>query len=275
MNLNGNTILITGGGSGIGRGIAEAFHKRGNTVIIAGRRKRALADTLAANPGMKSVELDISNVDSVASVSQQLIQDYPALNVLFNNAGIMEIDDASSMIDESLLTRTMTTNLLGPIRLASALVDHLKKQKNSTILYNTSVLAFTPLAITAIYSATKAALHSYALSQRYKLRGASVRVLEIAPPWVQTDLMNSKEEQRAMPLAAFLEETIELLSTDAEEIVVGAAKPLRDNAGPAEHSFVTQFNDLMTGGPTKEPALSSAGELGALVQASFGDPSQY
>src|SRR5438034_10980129 len=107
-----------------------------------------------------------------------------------------------------LLTSTVATNLLGPIRLTSALIEHLKKRAKATVIYNTSALAFVPLALTAVYSSTKAALHSYVLSQRYKLKATSVSVLEIAPPWVQTDLLNSNEEPRAMPLKEFIEETI-------------------------------------------------------------------
>jgi uncharacterized oxidoreductase len=135
--------------------------------------------------------------------------------------------------------------LLGPIRLTSALIEHLKKQEKAAVIYNTSVLGYVPLAQTAVYSSTKAALHTYALSQRYKLRGTSVSVLEIVPPWVQTDLMNSNEEPRAMPLKEFIDETIKVLGTDADEILVERAKPLRNNPGPNEGAFVTQFNDLM------------------------------
>src|SRR5580700_7819861 len=132
----------------------------------------------------------------------------------------MLIDGAAGEIDDQLLTSTIATNVLGPIRLTSALIEHLKKQAKSTIIYNTSALAFVPLALTAIYSSTKAALHSYVLSQRYKLKATSVSVLEISPPWVQTDLLNSKEEARAMPLKNFIEETMKLLGTDAEEVLV-------------------------------------------------------
>jgi uncharacterized oxidoreductase len=157
----------------------------------------------------------------------------------------MQVDDAASVIDEAVLTSTVTTNLLGPIRLTSALIEHLKKRDKAAVIYNTSVLGYVPLALTAVYSSTKAALHTYTLSQRYKLRGTSVSVLEIVPPWVQTDLMNSNEEPRAMPLREFIEETIKVLGTDAEEILVERAKPLRNNPGPNEGAFVTQFNDLM------------------------------
>lgn len=245
MKLTGNTIFITGGGSGIGRGLAEALHRLGNRVIISGRRKGHLEATTKANPGMQSVELNVEDPASIASVSRRLVADYPKLNVLINNAGIMQVDDAAGVIDDDLLTSTVTTNLLGPIRLTSALIEHLKKQEKAAVIYNTSVLGYVPLALTAVYSSTKAALHTYALSQRYKLRGTSVSVLEIVPPWVQTDLMNSNAEPRAMPLKEFIDETIKVLGTDAEEILVERAKLLRNNPGPNEGAFVTQFNDLM------------------------------
>ncbi len=245
MKLQGNTILITGGGSGIGRGLAEALHTLGNKVIISGRRKSHLDATTKANPGMASVKLDIANPASITAVAKKLITEFPNLNVLINNAGIMQLDNAAGEIDDVLLTSTVTTNLLGPIRLTSALIDHLKKQATATVIYNTSVLAFVPLALTAVYSSTKAALHSYVLSQRYKLKATSVSVLEIAPPWVQTDLLNSNEEPRAMPLKEFIEETMRVLGTDADEIVVEQAKPFRNNPGPNESGLVTQFNDMM------------------------------
>jgi uncharacterized oxidoreductase len=245
MRLTENIIFITGGGTGIGRGLAEALHKLGNKVIISGRRKEHLDATTEANPGMDSVELDIADPENIGAVTKKLIADYPALNVLINNAGIMLIDDAGKKIDDQLLTSTITTNLLGPIRLTSALIEHLKKQPRAAVIYNTSALAFVPLALTAVYSATKAAMHSYVLSQRYKLKGTSVSVLEIAPPWVQTDLLNSKEEPRAMPLREFIEETMQLLGTGAKEIVVEHAQLFRKNPGPNESALVTQFNDSM------------------------------
>jgi uncharacterized oxidoreductase len=245
MKLTGNTIFITGGGSGIGRGLAEALHKRGNQVIISGRRKSNLDATTHANPGMHSMGLDITDSTDIGTVTKKLTADYPALNVLINNAGVMLIDDAAGEIDDRLPTSTVTTNLRGPIRLISALIEHLKTRAEATIIYNTSALAFVPLALTGVYSSTKAALHSFVLSQRYRLRGTSVRVLEIAPPWVQTDLLDSSEDPRAMPLSAFIDETIAVLGTDAEEILVEQAKPFRNNPGPNESALVTRFNDAM------------------------------
>ena len=244
MKLNGNTIFITGGGSGIGRGLAEALHNLGNKVIISGRRKSNLDAVIAANPGMEAIELDIADPVSISEVAEKLIASYPDLNVLINNAGIMEIDQAAGVVDESLLTRTVATNLLGPIRLTSALIRQLKSRRG-TVIYNTSVLAFVPLAFSAVYSATKAALHSYVLSQRFLLRESGVRVLEIAPPWVRTDLMNSREAEEAMPLDEFLSETVALLGTDADELVVERGKPLRANPGIHEHKLVEALNQQM------------------------------
>ncbi len=189
MQLTGNTIFITGGGSGIGRGLAEAFHTLGNQVIISGRRKERLQETLDANPGMGAIELDITDPGSIQAAAQTLISSYPDVNVLINNAGIMLLDHADKPVDDALALSTVTTNLLGPIRMTSALIEHLKARPDAVIVNVSSVLGFVPMAVTAVYSATKAALHSYTLSQRYLLRGSSVRVQEIAPPWVNTDLV--------------------------------------------------------------------------------------
>jgi uncharacterized oxidoreductase len=244
MKLTGNTIFITGGGSGIGRALAEAFHQRGNKVIISGRRKGHLEKIVQANPGIEAIELDITVAASIDAAAKKLLAKHPDLNVLINNAGIMEMDQAAGQLDDKQLVSTVATNLFGPIRLTSALIDQLKRQ-HGIVIYNTSALAFVPLALTAVYSATKAALHSYAMSQRFLLRDSGVRVLEIAPPWVRTELMNSQEAEQAMPLDQFIAETLQVLETDADEILVEAAKPLRANPGPQEHSLVNGFNQRM------------------------------
>jgi uncharacterized oxidoreductase len=248
MDLVGNTILVTGGGSGIGRALAEALHARDNKVIIAGRRKSALAETVQAHPGMESVELDVTDPSSVARVSRELVRKHPSLNVLINNAGIMKVDDVGKAVDEELLASTLTTNLAAPIRLTGALLEHLKSRPSATVINVSSALGFTPLAWSAVYSSTKAALHSYSLSLRYKLKGTSVRVLELVPPWVQTDLLGAenRSDPRAMPLDEFTSETLRLLATDVEEIVVEKARPLRENVGPGEGKLVTQLNDLIS-----------------------------
>jgi uncharacterized oxidoreductase len=244
MKLTGNTIFITGGTSGIGRGLAEALHKRGNKVIISGRRRANLDEVVAANPGMVAVELDITDPASISAVASRLIAEHPGLNVLINNAGIMLPDQAAGPIDDKLLLDTVATNLVGPIRMTSALVEHLKGKKDAVIAYTSSVLGFVPMAVTAVYSATKAAIHSYALSQRFRLKGAGVRVLEIVPPWVRTDLMNSREAEEAMPLDQFISEAMTVLGMDADEILVEGAKAFRSNVGPSEYGLVDSFNEF-------------------------------
>src|ERR1700741_5289656 len=146
MRLAGNTIFITGGGSGIGRGLAEALHRHGNQIIISGRRQAKLAEVTKANPGMQSIELNVEDPASIAAVAKHLVTKYPTLNVLFNNAGIMHIDDLSGPVDDAMAVATVTTNLLGPIRMTSALIEHLKKQKTAAIINTSSVLGFVPMA---------------------------------------------------------------------------------------------------------------------------------
>jgi uncharacterized oxidoreductase len=232
MKMTGNTILITGGGSGIGRGLAEAFHKLGNHVIIAGRRKEVLEATAAANPGMKFVVADVDSVEAVNDFAAKVAADFPTLNVLLNNAGIMKPENfAADVVDVSTAEAEITTNILGPIRLTAALLPLLKKQSDSTVLMVTSGLAFTPLAGAPTYCATKAAMHSFSQSLRYQLRETSVKVLEVAPPYVQTELGGSAQasDPRAMPLADYITETMTLLAEPpaSGEILVTRVEPLR------------------------------------------------
>jgi uncharacterized oxidoreductase len=245
MQITGNTILITGGGSGIGRGLAEALHKLGNQVIIAGRRKSALEEVCAKNPGMKFLTLDIEDRTAIRALAGRLSSEFPALNVLINNAGIMRMEDLHHQQDDlSDAEAIITTNLLGPIRLTAALLPLLRKQPHSTIINVSSGLAFVPLAPTPTYSATKAAIHSYTLSLRYQLKDTSTEVLEIIPPYVQTDLMSGAEDPRAMPLKAYIAETMELLKTEPTpgEICVKNVHPLRFAA--ENGAFDKVFNGL-------------------------------
>jgi uncharacterized oxidoreductase len=247
LKLTGNTIFITGGGSGIGRALAEALHNLGNKVIISGRRKERLEETIKASPGMSAMELNVQDPASIKAVAKQLIEEYPDVNVLVNNAGIIQSDDAAGVIDEDVLISTVTTNLLGPIRLTSAFIEHLKSKEEAVVINTTSILGFAPLATTAVYSATKAALHTYTLSQRYMLKDTSVKVIEIVPPWVQSN----NDEPRAMPLTSFIDATIKILGTDTDEVLVEEAKMFRNNPGPNEGVFVTQLNDMMNSEPPK------------------------
>ncbi|TGN93399.1 SDR family oxidoreductase [Burkholderia sp. USMB20] len=249
MKLDGNTILITGGTSGIGRALAIALDDLGNKVVVAGRRTKLLDEIARQYPNIDTIELDVGDAAQIRAVAARLIDRYPALNVVINNAGIMPFDDAAGPLDDEQAVRLVETNLLGPVRVSAAFVEHLKRQPDATIINNSSVLAYVPLASAALYSATKAAIHSYTLSQRFMLRDTSVRVLEIAPPWVDTDLVHKSGDPRAMPVDAFVAETLALLETATTEVVVDAAKPLRDNAGPNEHAFVDEFNRFVVDNP--------------------------
>lgn len=245
MNLTGNTVFITGGTSGIGRAYAEAFHKLGNQVIISGRRKGHLAEVTKANPGMQAVELDVEDPEAITAVCKKLISDHPKLNAVINNAGIMYLDDTSTELDDLQMDSIVATNLLGPMRVTSALIEHLKKQPAAYVMNVSSGLAFTPMSFTSVYCATKAAIHSYTMTLRYKLKDSHVKVIEIVPPWVQTDLLNSKDNPNAMPLADFIAESMKLLGTDVPEILVQRVLPLRNNAGPNEAAFFNKFQEMV------------------------------
>jgi uncharacterized oxidoreductase len=253
MKTIGNTILITGGGSGIGRGLAEAFHRLGNQVIIAGRGQKTLDETIAANPGMKSVTLDVSDPKSIQSFAAQVMKDYPSLSVLINNAGMMQPENLLEKPDDlSTAEKTLTTNLLGPIRLTAALLPALRRQPRATIMNVSSGLAFLPLAMTPTYCATKAAIHSYTQSLRYQLAATNVEVIELIPPYVQTTLMGDQQanDPNAMPLGEFIDEVMSILKSqpDAKEICVKRVYPLRFAAEGGQeryNEFFQQFNERM------------------------------
>lgn len=244
MNLTGNTILITGGGSGIGRGLAEAFHSRGNTVIIAGRRKAALDETTAVNPGMVSALIDVADRDAISTFASGIIARYPDLNVLINNAGIMRAEDLNAPPhDLADAEATVATNLLGPIRLTAALLPHLRARPAATIINVSSGLAFVPMTATPTYSATKAAIHSYTQSLRAQLRETSIQVIELVPPGVATDLMpSSRTSPHSMPLDDYIEESMALFAANpsAPEICVERVGALRN--AEANGQFGVMFN---------------------------------
>ncbi|MDB6147753.1 MAG: short-chain dehydrogenase/reductase, partial [Spartobacteria bacterium] len=214
MKTTDNTILITGGGSGIGRALAEAFHRLGNQVIISGRKQQTLDETTTANPGMKSATLDVSDPKNIQSFATQVIKDCPSLNVLINNAGIMQPENLlEKPEDVKTAERTVITNLLGPIRLTAALLPSLRRQPRATIMNVSSGLAFVPLAMTPTYCATKAAVHSYTQSLRYQLKPTHIEVIELIPPYVQTTLMGDQQasDPNAMPLGEFIDEVMSIL----------------------------------------------------------------
>jgi uncharacterized oxidoreductase len=251
MNITGNTILITGGGSGIGRGLAEELRALGNQVVIAGRRREALDETMAANPGIKSLTLDVESPAAIRAFAAQAAAEFPALNVLINNAGIMRPEDLLKQEDLTDAEAIVTTNLLGPIRLTAALLPHLLAQPQAAIVNVSSGLAFLPLAVTPTYCATKAAIHSYTQSLRYQLRKTQVEVIELVPPYVATHLMSGANDPRAMPLDKFIAEVMAIFKTQPTpaEICVENVKGLRFAAESGRYDAIfTGLNEARPDG---------------------------
>lgn len=245
MKLTGNTILITGGGSGIGRGLAEAFHTLGNRVVIAGRREDLLRETITVNPGMEYFLLDQASASGVRTLAAEMQARFPKLNVLVNNAGIQRVEDLTSG-EIADAEATIETNLLGPMRLTAALIRQLLGQPHAAILNVSSALGMMPAAMMPSYCASKAAIHSYTQSLRYQLRNSPIQVIEIVPPWVQTHLQGDRGmNPRAMPLNEYISETMAVLtnSPDATEVVIDRAKPMRFAERGDYDAFFTKYND--------------------------------
>jgi uncharacterized oxidoreductase len=232
MKMHANTIFITGATSGIGKGLAEAFHGLGNQVIISGRREDRLRSVCAANPGMRYFVLDVTDPTSVRDTARKVIAEFPSLNCVFNNSGVQRRHDFSSgkSIDDAAMLAEIQTNLLGLIRVSAEFLPHLKNQQGATLLNVSSGLAFVPIAIFPVYCATKAAVHSFSLSLRRQLKDSNVQVIELIPPYVATELGGGSTPPagalRQMPLETFIVETMKELAGDADEIAIGGAKNL-------------------------------------------------
>jgi len=240
MQYHNNTMLITGGGSGIGRGLAEAFHRLGNKVIITGRRKDVLDQTCEANPGMRYFVMDVADPASVARTAVDVAAELPALNCLINNAGVQIPQDFSGdrPLDEAALAQELQINVAGLIRTCAAFLPQLKKQRNGIIINVTSGLAFVPMARFPTYCATKAAVHSFTLSLRHQLKPSGVRVVELIPPWVATELGGSDKpttlgDRKPMPLDPFITQAMQGLGTDQDEVAVADAQYLMNATNPA------------------------------------------
>lgn len=255
MQCSDNTLLITGGGSGIGRALAEAFLALGNQVIVAGRRESVLEEVCEANPGMHYAVLDTTDAADMRRVVARLTTDHPALNAVIHCAGIMCGEKLLS--GESELAETVATNLVGPIELDALLLPHFLKQPRAAIVTVSSGLAFVPLALTPSYCATKAAVHSYSQSLRYQLKDTNVKVHELVPPYVQTMLMGERQakDPHAMPLADFIDEVMAIFRNqpDADEILVERVKPLRFAEANGDYpGFFKQFNDQLAAARANE-----------------------
>ena len=231
MKLSHNTILITGGTSGIGQALAAQFLARGNTVLVTGRGEARLAAVRQAMPGVHTFVCDQANPASVANLCVDVVAAFPDLNVLINNAGIglkLNLNDESRSLAD--LEIEIRTNLIGPIQLIQLLLPHLRRQPQPVIVNVSSGLAFVPMPLKPIYCATKAAIHSYTQSLRVQLKSSRVKVIELAPPAVQTEFNAGQEDinvKNAMDVTKFAETTIRGLGQGRDEVLPGLAPILR------------------------------------------------
>ncbi|MFD9697731.1 SDR family oxidoreductase [Lentzea sp. NPDC059081] len=231
MDITGNTVFIPGATSGIGLALALALRERGNTVVVGGRRTELLERIAAEHPGVETVRVDTSDPASIQDAAKDVIARFPSLNVLITMAGIMRVEDWHR--PESFLASaesTVTTNVLGPIRLIAAFVEHLQTRPAATIMTVSSGLAFAPLKITPSYNATKAAIHMLSETLRLQLADTSVEVVELEPPSVQTDLLPGQaENEQAVPLDDYIAEVMNIIESDpaVREIQVERVKFLR------------------------------------------------
>jgi uncharacterized oxidoreductase len=242
MNISGNTIFIPGATSGIGLALALALQARGNTVVVGGRRTGVLGQIAAEHPGLDTVVIDTTDAGSIAAAAKEVLARHPDLNVLVPMAGIMQAEDwhhPGSFLASA--EEVITTNVLGPIRLIAAFVEHLEAQPDATIMTVSSGLAFTPLAATPSYCASKAAIHQLSESIRLQFAGTSVKITELEPPSVRTELMPGQQDnEAAMPLDEFIAEVMSLLESqpDAREIQVERVKFLRYGEARGDYDHV-------------------------------------
>ncbi|MCA1982289.1 SDR family oxidoreductase [Nocardioides nematodiphilus] len=228
--ISGNTVFIPGATSGIGLALALELQAKGNTVVIGGRRAALLDQLAAEHPGLGTVTIDITDRDSIETAAAEVLSAHPDLNVLITMAGIMKVEDWTTAGFLADAEQVVTTNLLGTIRLVAAFVEHLQKQPDATLMTVSSGLAFTPLKVTPTYNATKAAVHMLTETLRLQLADTGVRILELEPPSVATEIVpGQKESPFAMPLEEYVSEVLEILETqqDATEIQVERVKFLR------------------------------------------------
>ena len=231
MKTTGNTVLITGGGTGIGLALAKVFMERGNQVLICGRRGKTLLDAQSGAPQLEIRVCDVSQPRSRLALVNWIGARFKSLNILVNNAGIQRaVDFRKGPRDLADADEELATNLAAPIHLAGLLIPQLRRRKQAAIVNISSGLGFTPLASAPVYSATKAALHSVSVSMRRQLRDTSIKVFEVAPPMVATDLAGRRRRppaEFAMSAEEVARGVLDALERDDYEVALGAAADLR------------------------------------------------
>jgi len=232
MHTTGNTILITGATSGIGLAFAKEFILLGNTVIICGRRAERLAQLKETYPHIITKVCDMADAAQRTELADWVMQNYPDVNMLINNAGIQLAMDLTHPVNLEQLYAEVDTNFIAPVHLTSLLVPHLSAQQQSAIINITSGLAFVPIAFMPVYCATKAALHSLTLSLRHQLKDTHIKVFEIAPPSVDTELGHQRRADKnqshgGMPVTEFIQGAMEAIENDIWEAPIADAIHLR------------------------------------------------
>ncbi len=232
MKLQHKVILITGGTSGIGRALAAQLLERGNTVIVTGRDAVCLEQTRLALPGVHVFQSDVSDAAAIVQLHDAVTSQFPALDVVINNAGIMRSLDMNTTRELTDVTREIDTNFSGPVRMIQQFLPHLKQQPDAAIINVTSALAFMPLPLSPVYSATKAALHAFTLALRIQLEGSRVTVIELAPPGVETPLLRGAfdaalDAQRGMDAQSLARFTIAAIEDGKREIRPGLSNVLK------------------------------------------------
>jgi uncharacterized oxidoreductase len=232
MTFPSKCCFITGGGTGIGRGLAEALARQGTRVVIAGRRPEALQEVCEANPGIEAYTLDITDRSALMRAAKELPDKFGTVDCLINNAGVQRTHDLTKPTPLDFCDLEIDTNLRALMSCTAAFLPHLLSQPSARIVNVTSGLAYVPYAVMPVYCATKAALRSFTLSLRHQLRATSVRVVELSPPAVSTELhdyMGPKGRDIGIPLEEFVREAMEGLNSGSEEIHVANAKNLFTN----------------------------------------------
>ena len=246
MNISGNTILITGGTSGIGLAFAEAFINAGNIVIICGRRNDRLLQLNQKYPELITRVCDVSLQREREELAEWAIENFPDLNVVMNNSGVQYASDLQNSIDMDKVISEINTNLVAPIQLSSLFIKHLSSKENGTIINISSGLAFVPIAFMPVYCATKAAIHSFTISLRYQLKNTSIKVFEIAPPSVDTELghdrrVDKTQSHGGLPVDQFLKEAMEALDNDIFEAPIADSKFLKEKGMDAFEGMNARF----------------------------------
>jgi uncharacterized oxidoreductase len=249
MRISNNTILITGGTSGIGFELATQLLALGNTVIVTGRSQSNLDAARKKLPGIHTIQSDVSDPTAIASLYRQVVEEFPSLNMLINNAGIMrKINLQMFGSDLQDITREVEINLNGSIRMTMQFLPHLHMQTRAAIVNVSSGLAFVPLAISPVYCATKAATHSFTQSLRIQLKNTNITVFELAPPLTETPLFKedfSADDMagvKAMDVKTLTRRAIEGIKKDQVEIQPGLSNMLRIMSRLAPNFILKQLN---------------------------------